>query len=101
MTGNGLDEEAVAAAWNRNAEQWTRDVQARFDLYRELYTWPAFVRFMPPIDGRNVIDLGCGEGSDTRRFAGLGGSMTGVDLSAEMIRRAREAERREAPRHPL
>jgi SAM-dependent methyltransferase len=95
MTGNGLDEEAVAAAWNRNAEQWTRDVQAGFDLYRELYTWPAFVRFMPPVDGRKIIDLGCGEGSNTRRFAGLGGSMTGVDLSAEMIRRAREAERQE------
>ncbi len=95
MTESSLDEAAVAAAWNRNAEQWTQDVRAGFDLYRELYTLPAFLAFMPSIAGRTVIDLGCGEGSNTRRFAKLGGVMTGVDLSEQMIRRAREAERRE------
>jgi ubiquinone/menaquinone biosynthesis C-methylase UbiE len=96
MTEKDLDEEAVAAAWNnRNAEQWAEDVQAGFDLYRELYTLPAFLEFMPPVDGRKVIDLGCGEGSNTRLFAKLGGSMTGVDLSEEMIRRAQQAEDRE------
>jgi SAM-dependent methyltransferase len=87
-----LDEAAVAAAWNRNAEQWTQDVRAGFDLYRELYTLPAFLDFMPSIAGQDIIDLGCGEGSNTRRFARLGGRMTGVDLSEEMIRRAQQAE---------
>ena len=95
MTEKDLDEEAVAAAWNRNAEQWAKDVQAGFDLYRELYTLPAFLEFMTPVDGRKVIDLGCGEGSNTRLFAKLGGLMTGVDLSEEMIRRARQAEHQE------
>lgn len=95
MTGNDLDEEAVAAAWNRNAKQWTQDVRAGFDLYRELYTLPAFLDFMPSIDGRRVIDLGCGEGSNTRRFAKLGGRMTGIDLSEELIRQAWQVEREE------
>jgi ubiquinone/menaquinone biosynthesis C-methylase UbiE len=96
MTENGLDEAAVAAAWNRNAEPWTRDVRAGFDLYRELYTLPAFLEFMPPVAGMRVIDLGCGEGSNTRRFSKLGGMMIGIDLSEELIRQARQMEQEES-----
>lgn len=95
MSDTILDEAAVAAAWNRNTETWTQDVRNGLDLYRELYTFPAFLSFMPSIAGKRVIDLGCGEGSNTRRFAKLGGLMTGVDLSSEMIGRAREQEERE------
>ncbi len=95
LTDKILDEAAVAAAWDRNAALWTQEVRSGFDLYRELYTLPAFLNFMPSIAGKQVIDLGCGEGSNTRRFAQLGGTMTGVDLSAEMIGRARAKEREE------
>lgn len=91
-----LDEDAVARAWDGNAARWADDVQAGFDLYRELYTLPAFLRFMPEIAGRRVIDLGCGEGTNTRRFARLGGQLTGVDISEGLIARARAEEGREA-----
>ena len=47
---------------------------------------------MPPINEKRVIDLGCGEGSNTRRFARLGGRMVGIDLSGEFIARARQKE---------
>jgi SAM-dependent methyltransferase len=91
-----LDEADVARAWNRNAEQWADDVQAGFDLYRDLYTFPHFLAFMPKIAGRKVIDLGCGEGTNTRRFAQLGGHLTGIDISEALIARAR-AEESKAP----
>lgn len=90
-----FDEADVAASWNRNADLWTQEVRSGFDLYRELYTLPAYLDFMPPIAGKAVIDLGCGEGTNTRLFAKLGGRMTGVDLSEEMIRRARQREAEE------
>ena len=94
MTDAVIDDVVVAEAWDRNAEQWTQDVRAGFDLYRELYTFPAFLDFMPSIEGRKVIDLGCGEGTNTRHFARLGGQVTGIDLSGKMIgyARARETE---------
>ena len=95
MNDENLNEAAVAAAWDRNAALWAEEVRSGFDLYRELYTFPAFLDFMPPIDGKQVIDLGCGEGSNTRRFAQLGGVMTGIDLSPEMIKRARQSEEEE------
>jgi ubiquinone/menaquinone biosynthesis C-methylase UbiE len=95
LTEKTLDEAAVAAAWDRNADLWTQEVRSGLDLYRELYTFPAFLSFMPSIAGKRVIDLGCGEGSNTRRFARLGGLMTGIDLAPEMIERAREQEEKE------
>jgi ubiquinone/menaquinone biosynthesis C-methylase UbiE len=88
----GIDEELVAAAWDGNAVTWTEHVRAGFDRYRELFTWPAFVGLLPEGRGLEVIDLGCGEGENTRRIARLGARMTGVDLSPRMIAAAREVE---------
>jgi len=90
-----IEEADVAAAWNRNAARWSDDIRAGYDLYRDVFTLPAFLAFMPGIAGREAIDLGCGEGSNTRRLADLGGRMTGIDISDALIARAREAERRE------
>jgi ubiquinone/menaquinone biosynthesis C-methylase UbiE len=90
-----LEEADVAAAWNRNAERWSEDVRAGYDLYRDVFTLPAFLACMPEIAGCDVIDLGCGEGSNTRRMADVGGRMTGIDISEALIARAREDERRE------
>jgi SAM-dependent methyltransferase len=45
-----------------------------------------------PVPGETVIDLGCGRGQDVIRAAALvrdGGHAIGVDLSAEMLERAR------------
>ncbi|MCB8821541.1 class I SAM-dependent methyltransferase [Microvirga rosea] len=95
MTDTVLDENAVAQAWDENAERWTQDVRAGFDLYRDLYTFPAFLDFIPPLNDREVIDLGCGEGTNTRHFARLGGRMTGIDLSGKMIAHARSQEAEE------
>lgn len=71
-----LDEAAVARAWDANAERWTEDVRAGFDRYRELYTFPALLAFMPEVGGRAIIDLGCGEGANTRQFARRGARRT-------------------------
>lgn len=94
MKGSPLDEAAVADYWDRNAGRWADDVRGGFDRYREFYTLPAFLDFMPPLDGRRVIDLGCGEGANTRRFAQAGGQVTAVDLSSELIALARAEEAR-------
>ena len=90
-----LSEEDVASHWNENADQWTSDVRSGYDVYRDHFTLPAFLDFLPSICGLNVIDFGCGEGSNTRQFASMGARMTGIDLSERMIGHAREAETRQ------
>ncbi len=92
MTGMSDDEAHVAKAWDGNARAWSDDVRGGHDRYREIYTWPAFRAFLPPVAGLEILDLGCGEGENTRRLAGDGAAMSGVDLSGEMIALARAAE---------
>lgn len=90
-----MDEDEVAAHWDANAATWAAHVRAGYDLYREVFTLPAFLAFIPDLRGLRVIDLGCGEGHNTRTLARRGARMTGVDLSSEMIAAARASEAEE------
>src|SRR6476620_4813518 len=92
-----LDEEGVQQAWNRNAPVWVERVRAGRDLYREVFNNPAFMAFLPPLAGLAVLDLGCGEGTNTRIVAQTGARLTGVDIAPAMI----EAARAEEVRAPL
>ncbi len=46
--------------------------------------------FSNSIQGKKVLDLGCGPGHDSYIFADLGFEVTGMDYSNEMIRRAKD-----------
>lgn len=46
--------------------------------------------FSKAIEGKRVLDLGCGPGHNAYLFAELGFETTGLDYSEEMIKRARE-----------
>jgi SAM-dependent methyltransferase len=47
---------------------------------------PALARRLPSVDGRHVLELGCGDGALARRLAGAGASQVlGVDSSAAML----------------
>ena len=92
--GRVIGEAEVRQAWDRNAPIWTDRVRAGMDLYREVFNNPSFLAFLPDISGREVIDLGCGEGRNTRLLAEKGARATGVDLSPAMIAAARTEETR-------
>ncbi|MGR9077111.1 class I SAM-dependent methyltransferase [Rhizobium leguminosarum] len=86
----------VAAHWESNAETWTIYSRAGYDKYRDALNTPAFLEMLPPVTGLAGLDLGCGEGSNTRAVARLGARMTGLDIAPTFIRYARESEA-EAP----
>ena len=90
-----IDEDEVRQAWDRNAPLWTDRVRAGMDLYRDVFNNPCFLAALPDLAGRDVIDLGCGEGTNTRLIARRGARMTGIDLSPRMIAAARAEEQRE------
>lgn len=87
-----MTNEDVAACWEANAETWTRHARAGYDLYRDAQNTPAFLANLPPVAGLAGLDIGCGEGGNTRKLAGLGARMTGIDIAPTFIRHAREAE---------
>jgi SAM-dependent methyltransferase len=82
----------VADHWEANAETWTRHARAGYDKYRDALNTPAFLDMLPAVSGLSGLDVGCGEGSNTRAIAGLGARMTAVDIAPTFVRHAREME---------
>ena len=92
-----MDHEEVGRYWEGNAEAWTELVRAGYDLYRDGLNTPAFFEMLPEVDGLSGLDVGCGEGHNTRLVAERGARVAAIDVSETFIRYAKEAE--EA--HPL
>ena len=82
----------VAALWEGNAATWTAHARAGHDVYRDALNTPAFLAMLPPVAGLSGLDVGCGEGSNTRRVAQLGAAMQGIDIAPTFIRYAQETE---------
>lgn len=87
-------EENVAQCWDDNAETWSRHVRAGYDEYRILVNNPAFFGLVGDVQGRKILDAGCGEGYNTRLLADQGAFMTGIDLSTRMIDLAKMEEQK-------
>jgi 2-polyprenyl-3-methyl-5-hydroxy-6-metoxy-1,4-benzoquinol methylase len=52
-------------------------------------TWTGFLQASLPYTNAVILDIGCGTGSLSVVMAGLGHTVTGIDLSPSMIARAR------------
>jgi 2-polyprenyl-3-methyl-5-hydroxy-6-metoxy-1,4-benzoquinol methylase len=87
-----MDSAKVAEYWEINAEAWTRLVRAGYDIYRDALNAPAFLAMLPPVSGLRGLDVGCGEGSFTRKLARLGAKMQAIDLAPAFIRQAQAEE---------
>jgi ubiquinone/menaquinone biosynthesis C-methylase UbiE len=53
--------------------------------YQRDLIMPNLLRLMEIKPGQKILDLGCGEGLFTRRFAKAGAEMTAIDISKELI----------------
>jgi 2-polyprenyl-3-methyl-5-hydroxy-6-metoxy-1,4-benzoquinol methylase len=61
-------------------------------VYRDHLNTPAFLAMLPPVAGLHGLDIGCGEGTNTRALAKLGARMTAIDIAPTFVRHARETE---------
>ncbi|MDQ3252695.1 MAG: methyltransferase domain-containing protein, partial [Acidobacteriota bacterium] len=90
-----MDHEEVGRYWDANAEVWTKLARDGYDVYRDYLNTPAFLRMLPDVAGLAGLDIGCGEGHNTRLLAGRGARVTAVDISQVFIRHARQSEEQE------
>ena len=90
-----LDDKDVAKFWNENAENWTKLSRMGYDRSRDLINSPAFFKMIPDIANLKGLDIGCGEGYNTRIAAKMGAVMTAIDISKVFIEYAKEAEQKE------
>lgn len=81
--------------WNNNAEAWSALARAGYDLYRDHLNTPAFFNMLPEIAGLRGLDIGCGEGYNTRLLAQKGVHMDAIDIAPVFIGKAQEEEHRQ------
>jgi 2-polyprenyl-3-methyl-5-hydroxy-6-metoxy-1,4-benzoquinol methylase len=95
----------VHAKWHaRDRRHLEKTLRERAETSREFFNRQAVQNMPSPgqtgqalanglislITGKRILDLGCGSGRLARRFAEAGNRVTGVDISEEQIRLARE-----------
>ena len=73
-------------------------MRAGYDFYRDGLNTPAFLPMLPETRGLSGLDIGCGEGHNTRLLAERAARMVGIDISGNFVRHAREAEEESATR---
>ncbi|MDA2925815.1 class I SAM-dependent methyltransferase [Acidobacteria bacterium AH-259-G07] len=86
-----LDKEEVKNLWNQAADWWARHL--REDPNRKEQVLPTLVELLEGLEGKNVLDAGCGEGTVARLLSDAGAQVTGIDLS-RIINFAIEEEER-------
>ena len=78
-------EHRLNTQWTDAAEDWIQqDQSVRTGM---LDSW--MLKALGDLSNARVVDIGCGEGRFSRLLAGLGASVTGVDLTEPFIERAR------------
>jgi len=87
-----MNDQEAGQYWNGNAAAWTTMARAGFDIYRNYLNTPAFFDILPAVKNLSGIDIGCGEGYNTRLLAQQGAQLTAIDISENFIEKAKDAE---------
>lgn len=84
-----------ASGWDHMAEWWDEHLGDTGDLWHRTLIDPPLLELCGEVDGLHVLDLACGNGYLSRRFARQGATVIGVDANAPILERARQREARE------
>ena len=80
--------------WERSAQAWIESQGDEGDQSRREILDPVVDRLLADVRGVSLLDVGCGEGYLARRLAERGLTVTGLDVDAAAITRARACCRR-------
>jgi ubiquinone/menaquinone biosynthesis C-methylase UbiE len=83
------------SGWEQMAEWWDMKFGDEGDLWHRALIDPPLLRLAGNVNGLRVLDLACGNGYLSRRFARQGAIVTGVDTNAPLIQRAKVREAQE------
>jgi SAM-dependent methyltransferase len=87
-----LDDREVRKLWDGNADAWTLLARQGYDIYRDHMNTPWFLAMLPDVNGLRGLDIGCGEGNNTRLVAQRGAGMVGLDISSRFAAYAAKSE---------
>ena len=82
------------SGWQQMTDWWDEKLGDEGDLWHRALIDPPLLRLAGEVKGLRVLDLACGNGYLSRRFARQGASVTGVDAKATLIDRNRAGDSR-------
>lgn len=85
-----MKEQELLRCWNQNAQGWSEAIRTGAVKSRAA-TDRAILEAVGEGQGLSLLDLGCGEGSLSRRFSAAGWRVTGVDAVEELLATARSS----------
>lgn len=84
---NDLNSESLGQ-WNNKAEFWDKLHGERGNKFHNKLVGPNVEKLLGDIKGKHIFDVGCGNGVMARRLTDLGGKLTAIDFSSELIKKA-------------
>ncbi len=83
-----IEDPIALEAYERLAESYAARVETK--AHNAYYERPATLSLLPPVDGRCVLDAGCGPGVYAEWLVERGAEVVGLDASPTMIRLAQQ-----------
>lgn len=71
--------------WDMYAESFASNYSEIGDIHREVFLNPTLLELLGSVQGKKVLDAGCGEGYLSRMLSNLGAAVVGVDYSKKML----------------
>jgi ubiquinone/menaquinone biosynthesis C-methylase UbiE len=84
-----------APGWDEMASWWDEKQGDEGDLWHRALIDPPLIRLVGKVDGLHILDLACGNGYLSRRFARQGARVTAVDANATLIEHVSKREEQE------
>src|SRR3989338_3803307 len=71
---------------------WYDEMLKGEDTYQSKVILPNLLRILPATPGKKILDIACGQGFFSKVYAEGGSQVTGIDISKELIKRAKLSE---------
>jgi len=89
-----MKREKAANAWEKMSDWYDKKQGDIGDLWHRTLIDPTLLKVIGRCRGKDILDLGCGNGYLARRFAKEGARVTAVDSSPGMIKNAQAHDRK-------
>lgn len=75
----------VKKHWNENASAWAEASRKGYDVWRDKFNTPAFLNLLPDLTNSIGLDIGCGDGHNSKHIAKRCKQLIGIDISDKLL----------------